>query len=311
MTLDTTSPDHGRGWPRAAGLFALVLAMSVVHPSMLVAVPLLLLLGLRGARGGAVFFVMVMAMLITFAGVRDGLWFAERAWALLLGGAFVALTTLAPAWRVSSRALASVAASASVFGIMMVVRAGAWAAIDWSVTDRLQAGFATWLDAMAVLRDGESLSPSMVAAIYQTAEWEASVFPALVGLESMAALAVVWWIYLRLVDGNDRGIGPLGGFRFNDHLVWLIIAGLALVAVRSGDALTRVGANLAVFMGALYALRGAGVVIFVNRGLSLFGFVMLVLGFLFAAPAVIGFAVIIGIGDTWLDLRARVGARAA
>jgi hypothetical protein len=204
-----------------------------------------------------------------------------------------------------------VAASASVFGIMIALRAGGWAAIDWSVTDRLRSGFATWLDAMAVLRDGEALSPSMVAAIYQTAEWEAAVFPALVCLESMAALAVVWWIYLRLVDGNDRGIGPLGGFRFNDHLVWLMIAGLALIAVRSGDALTRLGANLAVFMGALYALRGAGVVIFVTRGLSLFGFVMLVLGFLFAAPALIGFAVIVGIGDTWLDLRARVGARAA
>lgn len=310
MTLDTTSTD-GRGWPRAAGLFALVLAMSVVHPSILVALPLLLLLGVRGARGGALFFVMVVAMFITLAGVRDGLWFAERAWSLLLGGAFVALTTLAPAWRVSSRALASVAASAAVFGTLLAVRAGAWAAIDWSVTDRLRAGFATWLDAMVVLREGEALSPSLVSAIYQTAEWQAAVFPALVGLESMAALAVAWWIYLRLVEGNDGGVGPLRGFRFNDHLVWLLIAGLVLLVVRSGDALTRVGANLAVFMGALYALRGAGVVIFVSGGVSLLGYLVLVLGFVFAAPVVIGFAVLVGIGDTWLDLRARVGARAA
>lgn len=310
MTLDATSTD-GRGWPRAAGLFALVLAMSVVHPSMLIAVPLLLLLGVRGARGGLLFFVMVVAMLITLAGVRDGLWFAERAWSLLLGGAFVALTKLAPAWRVSSRALAAVAAAAAVFGTLLAVRPGAWAAIDWSVTDRLRGGFATWLDAMVVLREGEALSPSLVSAIYQTAEWQAAVFPALVGLESMAALAVAWWIYLRLVDGNDGGVGPLRGFRFNDHLVWLLIAGLVLLVVRSGDALTRLGANLAVFMSALYALRGAGVVIFVSGGVSLLGYLMLVLGFLFAAPAVIGFAVLVGIGDTWLDLRARVGARAA
>jgi len=38
---------------------------------------------------------------------------------------------------------------------------------------------------------------------------------------------------------------------------------------------------------------------------------MLVLGLLFAPLVVVGIAVLIGIGDTWLDLRARVGSMAA
>jgi hypothetical protein len=64
-------------------------------------------------------------------------------------------------------------------------------------------------------------------------------------------------------------------------------------------------------MGALYALRGVGVVLFVSGGLSLFSYSMFALGFLFAAPVVVGFAVLIGMADTWLDLRARAGELAA
>ena len=34
--------------------------------------------------------------------------------------------------------------------------------------------------------------------------------------------------------------------------------------------------------------------------------VLLALGLMFAAPVVVGVEIMIGIGDTWLDLRARV-----
>jgi Sec-independent protein secretion pathway component TatC len=63
-------------------------------------------------------------------------------------------------------------------------------------------------------------------------------------------------------------------------------------------------------MGALYAMRGVGVVVFVNGGLSFIGITLFALGIVFAAPVVLGFAVLLGIADTWLDLRARVGSQA-
>ena len=81
--------------------------------------------------------------------------------------------------------------------------------------------------------------------------------------------------------------------------------------VASGRLAVRIGANLAVFMTALYALRGAGVVVFINGGLSLLGALMFILGVLFAAPVVVGFAALLGIADTWLDLRARAEAMAS
>ena len=59
-------------------------------------------------------------------------------------------------------------------------------------------------------------------------------------------------------------------------------------------------------MTVLYALRGVGVVAFVNEGLTFLGLLMLILGVLFAAPILVGFAALLGIADTWLDLRRRV-----
>ena len=64
-------------------------------------------------------------------------------------------------------------------------------------------------------------------------------------------------------------------------------------------------------MGALYAVRGLAVGYAVGGGLSLFGFFILALGLLVAAPAVLGFAVLIGVADTWLDLRQRVPSPSA
>ena len=73
-----------------------------------------------------------------------------------------------------------------------------------------------------------------------------------------------------------------------------------------GEAFARVGSNAVVFMGGLYAMRGVAVFMFISGGLSLFGFVMFCLGIVLAAPLVLGIAVLVGVGDTWLDLRSRV-----
>ena len=48
-------------------------------------------------------------------------------------------------------------------------------------------------------------------------------------------------------------------FRFNDQLVWGLIVGLTIMLVPTLTALSGVGKNLLVFFGALYAMRGFGV----------------------------------------------------
>lgn len=304
-------PLEGRGWPRAAGLFGVTLASAVIQPSVLIAVPLLLLLGLHGTRSLPVFFVAAVALLIVVSGARDGLWYVERAWALLLGGWFLAMTMLVPGWRPTSRALVAVSGSVAATAGFIVLHSGAWAALDWAVVDSVRAGVTTTVDAARSLWLGDVLSADMVAAIYQTAEAQAAVFPALIGIASLAALGVAWWFSVRLSGGGDQALAPLGGFRFNDQLVWVLIAGLVLALARPGVGLGRVGVNLVVFMAALYALRGAGVAMAVSGGVSLVGGSLLAVGFVFAAPIVVGVAVLIGVGDTWLDLRRIVRQTAA
>jgi hypothetical protein len=63
-------------------------------------------------------------------------------------------------------------------------------------------------------------------------------------------------------------------------------------------------------MGALYALRGAAVFLFVSGGMSVFGYLMLAVLLVLVTPVVLGMAALIGIGDTWLDLRTRAAQRA-
>ena len=302
----TTEPSaERRAWRGAAALVAVAFATSVAQPSVLVAVPLLVLIGMGGVRGGATFVATVVAMLVVLFGPRDGYWYAERAWALVAGGLFVALSIGRPSWTLTSRTLASVGGTVVAFAALLAVRSDAWAALDWAVSDRLRSGFATWMDAMTVLRDGQAPSPALTSAIYRTVEAQVTVFPALLAVETMAALAATWWLYVRIVHRTDDGLGPLARFRFNDHLVWLMIGGLALVAGWANESVTRVGANLAVFMAALYAARGLAVGVAVSGGISLLGTAMIVLGILFAAPVVIGVAVLLGVADTWLDLRTR------
>jgi len=312
MTHDETTSGRGptRSWPRAAALLGVVLFLSVIRPSVLIAIPVLALFSIRGIRGRAVFIVM-LAMLFTMSGNRDGIWFAERAWGLMVTGWFVALTMAVPTWRLTSRALGAVMGSLAASVALLSVRAGAWSALDWTVSDALSSSAASTLDALTVMWKGRPVSPAVVTTMYQMVEYQAAVFPALIGLASMAALGVAWWIVTSETGGGDQGIGPIAAFRFNDQLVWLLIGGLLLLVTRWGDALGRIGANAVVFMGALYAVRGAGVVMFVSRGLSLFGYGAVAVGLLFFSPFVVGIAMMIGIADTWLDLRARAGSQAA
>ena len=301
----------GRGWPRAAGLLGVVLATSIVHPGVLIAVPLLALLGAHGLRGVGLVTAALFAIVIVATGTRDGVWYAERAWSVLLGGTFLALTMVVPAWRLSSRALGAVAGAAAVAAAVLAVRTDAWGALDAAISGGVRASADSTLATLSTLGGGGTPSPALVTAFHQVAETQAAVFPAMVGLASMAALGVAWWIRTRLVGEGDQGLGPLRDFRFNDHLVWLLIGGLLLIFAQWGDAMVRVGSNALVFMAALYMLRGAAVFVFLSGGMSLFGYVTVLIGLVVAAPVLMGMAVLIGVGDTWLDLRSRVRERTA
>jgi hypothetical protein len=143
-----------------------------------------------------------------------------------------------------------------------------------------------------------------------------AVFPALIALQSLAALALAWATYHRLSRARlGAPLRPLREFRFNDQLVWGLIVGLTIVLLPTLRALHGAGKNLLVFFAALYAVRGFGVLSWFMAPGSLsvtlgVGFVMLLAPVLnvFAALVfmMLGVAALaLGLGDTWADLRSR------
>ncbi len=128
-------------------------------------------------------------------------------------------------------------------------------------------------------------------------------FPALLALESLAALALGWAVYHRV--GRAR-LGPplarLRDLRFHEALVWGVVAGLALVALPLTGAARDAGLNLLVFFGVLYAMRGSGVLVwFLDPG-RVMTVVLAVFTVLFW-PVVVMVSAGVGLGDTWFDWR--------
>jgi hypothetical protein len=145
-------------------------------------------------------------------------------------------------------------------------------------------------------------------ALSQFAELQMILHPALIALESLAALGVSWWAYRRLAASEIHPLGRLRDFRFGDHLIWLLIAGLLLVILPLGEVAVRAGSNVLACMGALYALRGAAILLVVFGLQGAAGAFITGVVLLFLYPIVLTTAILVGLSDTWFDLRARRAA---
>ena len=296
-----------RDWPRALALFGATFAFSTLRPAVLVGIPMVLLLLIFPAPRLAGLVAAVLVAMIAFGGAPgEGLWYVERGWAILVGGGFVAATLRWPTSAVFFRAAAAVGGAFLVATSVLLARPGSWEVLDWLVADRMRSAVASGVEALQLMAsDGAGPSQAVVSAVTRTVELQAQVFPALVALASLAALGVAWWLYLRIGHGRAGSLRPVRDFSFSDQLVWVLIAGIALLVLGWGDAWGRAGSNAVVFMGALYALRGVAVFMFLSGGLSVLGGALLALAFLFVAPILLAVALFVGVGDTWLGLRER------
>ena len=288
-------------WLRVGVLCILVLLTSTARPSVLVAVPFLLLVGTNTLRGYAILGATLIAIIIVMIGPYDGMWYLERGWALLLGGCFVGLSIARPKMKISDRALEAVFGALVLAAILMTLMSGAWNIVDWVISDRVRATVAQ----VIALGGSEGLAPALITALYQTAEAQILIFPALTALASMSALLLSWWLFIFFSGRSEEALGSVKNFRFNDHLIWMLVVGLFLLFTRWNEPLQRLGSNAVVFIGALCAVRGAAVIVFITGGFSVLGYAMTLLGLVIVPPIVLGGAVLIGIADIYLDFRKR------
>lgn len=288
-------------WLRAGVLCILVLLTSTARPSVLVAIPFLLLVGTNTLRGYAILGASLIAIIIVMVGPYDGMWYLERGWALLLGGCFVGLSIARPKMKISDRALEAVFGALVLAAILMTLMSGAWNIVDWVISDRVRATVAQ----VIALGGSEGLAPALITAFYQTADAQILIFPALTALASMSALLLSWWLFIFFSGRSEEALGSVKNFRFNDHLIWMLVVGLFLLFTRWNEPLQRLGSNAVVFIGALCAVRGAAVIVFITGGFSVLGYAMTLLGLVIVTPIVLGGAVLIGIADIYLDFRKR------
>jgi len=155
----------GRGWPRAAALFVVAMAASVVQPTVLVAAPLLIMVAVRGIRGGPLVLGAILAMVVVVSGPRDGFWYMERGWGILTGGCFVALSVAWPQGRLSSRLLGAVGGAFAIAGASLAWMGNGWATLDFSVTNAIEGGIGATLITAFARYEFESVSAILILII--------------------------------------------------------------------------------------------------------------------------------------------------
>jgi hypothetical protein len=254
-----------------------------------------------------------------------------RGWSLVLAGSFGLVCLFGARRTFFPRALLALTVSLALSLMMSVIGPVTGDSISRSVREELTRRNAEtmrtlnaaigqypkqWnqlVERMPRMGQLPSETERQLSAISQAGQ---ALYPSLLALESIVALALAWSVYHRLARARlGPPLGLLRDFRFNDQLVWGLIVGLTIVFLPTLASVRIIGRNLLVFFGALYAVRGLGVLSwFMAPGAlaisATVGFAMLfwpvlnaiaALGFMFLGIAAFG----LGLGDTWADWRNR------
>lgn len=257
----------------------------------------------------------VVLLILAFGSVAaspDSDWFAQRAWALLLGGGFVVASLAARHATLLGRSLWALLIGGVAVAAAGLLRPDVLVGLDAWMADRVQYASVLLLQWTATVDAQPDVAATMTRAITMWSEVQKQVYPALLALASLPALAIGWYLLGRLT-GRPEALAPISGFRFSDQLVWFLAVGLALYALPLGDAAARIGGNAALFMVAMYVVRGTAIAVWILKaaGAAPLTWSLLVIAAALLYPVVLGAAFAIGMVDTWLDIRRRLGRRAS
>jgi hypothetical protein len=284
---------------------------------VLVAVPLAVyLLAQRPARRdvvvGAVLGAAACALLALPADPFGSL---ERAWAALLAGALAVVMLRRSGHPFVPSALAALGLAAGAAALLVWVTPLSWNEVAWRVSRHFGYESRLILGQMAAAADaaGGGASPlvaTMERSVGAGIRLASAVFPALLLLQSFAALALGWTIYQRVAQApQGEPLGRLRTFRFDDNLIWGVVLALVALLIPRLAGLGMLGGNLAVFFGGLYTVRGLAVAAAMAATAGIDGLLAAAgatLVLLFLAPVAAMAALALGLTDTWVDWRRRL-----
>ncbi len=332
---DPAAPAPRRGWWWIGlALFAFLLSADLpiaqtllpVHEGLTLLLPMVAICALVGWWRGGSATLAVVSLVMTAWSIwsiaRTGVTSAvlTAGWSVVAAACFgLSLVASRSKWFLGKGVVATLGALLLAVLLVVATPAGTSAlarTVDSVLEVRGNADLTNWQVARSrMARPGTSPADSASTAMLDMFEAQVSglpqlargVLPSMLALQTLVAMALAWALYHRL--GRARLGEPLGrlrDFRFNDHWIWSVIVGLVLALLPALEVLRPLGVNLLVFFGALYALRGAGVLTwFLRPGRSWLGVLVgVALLLLLRDGAAIALG-LVGLGDTWADWRRR------
>jgi hypothetical protein len=336
MADAATSDTKSQSWrPLLWGLAAFFLLPFVpiadvifpIQQTLLLFVPALAVCSIIGWRSGSraalalIWLALAVWMLLQPAG-PPGTAYDQmaRAWAIVLAASFGLFSLLSSAASFFVRAMASVGVTLAVALTIALSSPSGIARFQHAGGEEFMRRTAVTLGRFQEKWDTEqwknltARAPLLQAADDWTVDIERDLpkrtiplIPALLALESLAALGLAWGVYHRLSAVRiGPPMGPLTEFRFNDQIIWALAVGLTLSLLPAFSDGRNAGFNLLLFFGALYSVRGLGVLAWISKGRYVF---IIVLSLIPQGVFLLGvLALALGLGDTWLDLRRRAKA---
>lgn len=336
MADAATRDNKGQSWrPLLWGLAAFFLLPLVplgdvifpIQQTLLLFVPALAVCSIVGWKSGSraalaiIWMALAVWMLLQPAG-PPGTAYNQmaRAWAIVLAAGFGLVSLLSSATVFFVRGMAAVGIAFAVGLTVALSSPSGIARIQHAGGEEFMRRAAATLNQFQQKWDTEpwkdltARAPLLQAADDWAADIEREIpkhttplLPALLALESLAALGLAWSVYNRLSAVKiGPSLGPLTEFRFNDQIIWALAVGLTLSLLPAFGDGRNAGFNLLLFFGALYAIRGLGVLAWISRGRYLF---IILLSLIPQGIFLLGLlSLALGLGDTWLDLRRRARA---
>lgn len=259
--------------------------------------------------------LLLVAAWATQAGPSDPFGALELAWLALLAGALTVVMSLRPGRPFVPAALATLGLAAAGALVLTWATALTWGEVAWRVSHHFGYQARLILGQMSAAADAAgggagSLVDTLERTIETGIRLASAVFPALLLLQSLAALALAWALYQRVArEPLGATLGSLRAFRFDDNLIWGVVLALIALLVPRIAGLSTLGGNLAVFFGGLYVLRGLAVAAAMAASAGIEGFLAAAgatLVVLFLAPVAAMAALALGVTDTWVDWRRRL-----